>query len=309
MWALHTIDKLDEPLAHRMLAHPHESVRTWAIRLLGDRKEVSSVIADVLFNHAELDDSYLVTSQLASTAGRLPAEQALPIVHAIAKRNRFLEDPHIPLQVWWVIERHAVTEMDLILELFTGPDAWETPIIRDFLMERLMKRYAAEGDPESFAACSRILSRMPNDSEYRRMMQALDAGLKLIGHKRQPGLPSGSRFQDIATKQIDQSKPTNRLDAIPPQFAEFLADRWDEQTTDPLLIRLATRLGSREAHDRAVSLAVDVKFEEAVRFSMFEILGELADDSCITSLIPLIGSSEPQAIQQQVDPSDQQVLG
>ncbi|MEZ6052198.1 MAG: c-type cytochrome [Planctomycetaceae bacterium] len=297
MWALHSIDGLDDLLGHRMLAHPNPYVRGWAVRLLGDRKQISDVMSGLLVDLAKGEQSLWVLSQLASTAGRLPAEQALPIAHVIATRDGIQNDPHIPLQVWWAIERHAVTSTNDILGMFTGLDTRQTPMIRDFLMERLVKRYAAEGTPESFTACSHILNGMLSDAERRRMMEALDAGLKLIGRKRLTGLPSGSRFNDIATRRVNNPRSANRFDAIPNELDSVIADHWDDETTDPLLLRLATRLGKREAHERIVTLATDPQTDETIRLAMFEILTELGNESCVSQLLPIIGSTQSMAVQ------------
>ena len=55
-----------------------------------------------------------------------------------------MNDPHIPLLLWWAVEDKAVGHREQVLDLLdrTG---WQTPLVRNILLERLARRYAAEG--------------------------------------------------------------------------------------------------------------------------------------------------------------------
>ncbi len=296
LWALHTVGGLSEDVSQGLLDHVDEYVRAWTVRLQGEKSNVLTEMADQFIQLARQDISPIVISQLASTAGRLPAEHAIPLAHAIADRSEFVDDPHIPLLAWWAIERHATTSADLILESFVNEEGWQTSIIRDELLGRIMRRYAAEGDAASLRICAHMLATVPNDAAKRRLMEELDAGLKLVGRERLPGLPPGSRFNDLAVKQFTGTSDVRRLETIPTELAEFMAAQWSSDTTDPLLVRLAIRLGSDDAFQRALDLTTDKTAREADRLVMLDILQQLGDDKTVPVLLELVANDASAAI-------------
>ncbi len=297
LWTLHTLGGFDEPLAATLLDNDSAAVRSWAIRLQGDDRQVSGTFGQRLLEVAAQEASPVVIAQLASTAGRLPARLSVRLSRAIADRSEFAGDPHIPLLVWWAVEKHATDAVDQIVETFSTTSAWETPIVRDVLLGRLMRRYAGEGSRAGYQACARLFATAPNAKQRRRLMEALDAGLKMLGRKRLPGLPPGSSFADIAEVRADQPQEPVRLKSMPPGLAGILADLWENETTDPLLLRLATRLGSADAYARTLKLATDSSEPQPVRLAAMEILRELADATCIERLLSLIGTDEEPVVQ------------
>ena len=106
-------------------------------------------------------------SQLACTAKRLSGEQALPIVREMLKQNADLDDPHIPLLLWWAVEDKAAVDRDLVLDLLAEPQVWKQPLVRTMIVERLAQRYAAAGKDADFESCARLLAMAPG-AEKRR---------------------------------------------------------------------------------------------------------------------------------------------
>jgi len=309
LWTLHVVGGLDRELKVEFLDHRALSIRAWTIRLLADEaadfelgNRESSAPWGVRLMHklvamAKSDTSPVVIRQLASTAKRLPSHNGIPIARAIAARSNFLDDPYIPLLTWWAVEHHAISGMDEVLAAFSTPEAWQTPLVRDVILGRLMRRFAGDGSKAGYAACARLLASAPDDAQRRRMIAELDAGLKMLGRKRLPGLPPGSSFAKIAIKRVDDQRGTGRLEAIPPEMINALAKIWSDRTTDPLIIRVAARLGSQAAHDRAVALAMDADAVESTRLAMFSILQELGNSACVGPALKLAADGETEAIQ------------
>ncbi|NQT11195.1 MAG: dehydrogenase, partial [Planctomycetes bacterium] len=100
LWALNASDGFDDAVALRLLHHRSAPVRSWTVRLLGDRRDVSAAIQKDLVELAREEPSVVVRSQLASTAKRLAADQALPIVWELVRREEDVDDPHVPLLLW-----------------------------------------------------------------------------------------------------------------------------------------------------------------------------------------------------------------
>ena len=91
LWALYVSGGFDEDFAAKLLNHPNEDVRTWAIRLVGDGKKVSPGFRDRLIALARTEKSAIgalavgVFVQAVAGAG-LPAD--CPRI-ADARRGRF----------------------------------------------------------------------------------------------------------------------------------------------------------------------------------------------------------------------------
>ncbi|MGD9855638.1 MAG: PVC-type heme-binding CxxCH protein [Planctomycetaceae bacterium] len=297
LWVLHTVGGFGESTAEELLGDVAPSIRAWTIRLQGDDQQVSPEFGRRLVEIAASDESPVVISQLASTAQRLPAELCLPIARTIAGRAEFVDDPHVPLLVWWAVEKYALSDVDQVLATFNTPAAWKTPFMREVLLGRLMRRYAGAGGRRGLLACAELLTTAPAGDPQRQLMEELDAGLKLLGRERLPGLPPGTSFTDIAVVRVDKPKTSHRLESIPPELAGQLAGLWNGETTDPLLLRLGMRLGSEDAAQRTLKLAVDSSAPQNVRLAAFDVLQELADETCLERLLALVGGDEQEPIQ------------
>ena len=83
LWALYVSGGFDEDFAAKLLDHPNEDVRTWAIRLIADGKKVSPSFRDRLVALARTEKSATVRCQLACSAKRLPGPDCLAIVREL----------------------------------------------------------------------------------------------------------------------------------------------------------------------------------------------------------------------------------
>lgn len=294
LWTLATIGQFDDPIGNELLDHSAANIRSWAIRLLGDTKQVSKQTWQKMILLAESESSPVVVSQLAASAKRLPAEQCIPIARAIAARSEFQSDPYIPLLTWWAIEHHAISGVDEVLQAFANPPAWKSPMLSEMILGRLMRRYAGDGSSAGLRACAVLLAAAPDDSKRRQMITNLDAGLKLLGRKKTPRLPLPENR--LAIKQVDRPHVVDPLNEIPSELANALDNLWSEQTTDALTIRVSARLGNRSALHRAVALAAD-KIPTEQRLQMMAILQELGDtETCFEAGMQFVGNAEPDVI-------------
>src|SRR5262249_19822918 len=157
-WALYQIGGLKEDVALQQLDHPNPYVRLWTVRLLCDEKTVSSPIARKLTELAEKESNQEVRSQLAPSIRRLPAREALPILKPMLSHDDDAADIHIPLLLWWAVESKAETDRDAVVSLFADPTLWKHTLVREHLMERLMRRYASAGTQKDLLACAKLLA-------------------------------------------------------------------------------------------------------------------------------------------------------
>jgi putative heme-binding domain-containing protein len=237
-----------------------------------------------------------VRSQLASTAKRLPATDGLPIVRGILLRNEDLHDAHIPLLLWWAVEHHALGGIDYLLNLCTDAVAWKTPMIREVILPRLMRRYAAEGTDATYAACSRLLAAARTEADRTLMLVALDQGLQDQVQPASEGT-AGDLFRSLA--MIEQHPNHLRIrNQVSPELDKQLKHMWSDQSTDVALIRLMARLGSKAAHQRAVALATRADGDASLREKLLRLLGEIDAAAFAPKIMSLVGGTEPLAIQQ-----------
>ncbi|HET6246650.1 MAG TPA: PVC-type heme-binding CxxCH protein [Tepidisphaeraceae bacterium] len=267
LWALYVSGGFDDAFAESALAHENPDVRAWTVRLLCDEKHVSEKIEAKLVALAEIEKSPVVRMQLACSARRLPAEQDIPIVEKLLRHSEDVQDRYIPLLLWWAIEDKAISGQDLVLKLWKNQSIWSQPLARDFLLERLARRYAAERSADGFSACAALLTLSPGQAENDLIISGIDLGLR--------GAP---------------------LPAMPDALKESAGKLWTTQKHTPLLIRLMLRLGLRQAQADAIELASGKDNSPANRVSMIELLAQTGDASCEPHLLALLDAREPKEV-------------
>jgi putative membrane-bound dehydrogenase-like protein len=267
LWALYVSGGFDEDLAETLLGHPNEDVRTWTIRFLGDAKKVSPAMRDRLIQVARSDASPTVRSQLACSCKRLPGPDCLPIVRELLRRDEDVNDPHIPLLLWWAIEDKAISDRSLVLNLLDSPEAWRVPLIRQTIVERLARRYMAPGGDENLATCAELLTRAPGAPEVELLLRGMEKALE-----------------------------GRNLSKVPATLEKPLAQLWKTQSSSLTLIRFGLRLGVPEAYDRALQLAADRKRAQADRIGLIEILGQIARPASVPTLLKLLAAAEPKTV-------------
>ena len=169
LWALHQLGRMDPDAVRRGLDHPAAMVRAWTVRLVGDERLWPGELMEALVTLAATEPDAEVRSQVLSTARRLPAEQALPLVAAVARRGEDVADPFIPLQAWFALEAHCGAQRERVLSLFEDPAFWSAPLVRQHLAGKLMRRWADSGTRQELAACAALL-RLAPDAEDRRVL-------------------------------------------------------------------------------------------------------------------------------------------
>jgi putative membrane-bound dehydrogenase-like protein len=172
LWVRHL--QGDRRILERGLEHRDPFVRAWSVRLLGD----SSTWNDRLLDLARYESDAHVRSQLASSARRWPGQFSLPLVNELAQRKEDLKDPHIPLLLWWAVEKHAIQHQNQVDKLFITREAWKHPIIAKEILPRLARRYAAEARSSDFALLTHLLRAAPTDDERRQVLDGIAEGLR-----------------------------------------------------------------------------------------------------------------------------------
>jgi putative heme-binding domain-containing protein len=264
LWALYVSGGFNDERALGFLDHPVDHVRAWTIRLLGDAGTISDKIEGKLVRIALKEPSPTVRSQLACTCKRLTRKVALPIVAQLLRRAEDVIDPHIPLLLWWAIEAKAISDRERVLSLVDSQDAWNQPITRSVIVERLARRYLAAGKPEDFAACARLLRWAPTDSERERLVLAMEQQMEGL-HFAHPPEPLAAILEPLLT----------------------------EDQASSALVRLALRLVLEPAAPLATARAADAQRPAEERAEFVRTLGELKRPDLQANLVSLLGATEP----------------
>jgi len=265
LWALNLLGQFDEPTALKGLAHQDANVRRWSLRLLGDRRKVSSSMAERLASLARTEPDIDVRSQLASSSKRLDASAGLPIVRALLERSEDQADKHIPLLLWWSIESKAESDREAVLALFKDRSIWTLPIVEKVILERVMQRYAMADGQENLETCAQLLAMSPSDQATTRLMVGL---MEAFRGREISGLPSTlSAALDRYQKSLGQSD-----------------------------LALGLRLDKPEAVDQALKVVANEQADRPTRLAYIEILGQLRQPKALGVLKSLLSRSSSHAI-------------
>ena len=94
-------------MALSALKSPHDTVRSWSIRLAADHLELDEPYQAALVRTATSEPSVHVRSQLAATARRVPSHLFAELTKALLYHGEDLDDKHVPLMLWWAVEANA----------------------------------------------------------------------------------------------------------------------------------------------------------------------------------------------------------
>lgn len=270
LWALHVCGGLDEPTALALLGHRLAGVRRWTVRLLGDEHRMSEALRAKLVELARSDPDVGVRSQLASSCQRWKAEDALAILGRLVARSEDARDPHVPLLIWWALEKQMQGDAGRVVEMLVSPEVQRLEFVRTTILERLARALASGGDPEGLAACARLITAAPGVEERTRLVVGTERGLE---GQRGPKVPEALR-----------------------QVIERLS-RSGEPGLE--LVRLAVRLGDRGAIADALARVGDGKAPAEERAALLGLIGETRPSGALPVLLGLIRpKAAPSEVQQ-----------
>lgn len=252
LWALQLSGGLTDDVAQRMLQHEDQHVRAWTVRLLCDDHQVDPQISAALTKLAADEPYIFVRKQLASSAKRLPATDALPIIRHLLNYDEDAADIHQPLLLWWALESKA-DDAELIRQLvLADAEVWERPLMINHLTERLMKRYAVAGTRSELLSAAALLELAPNKTST-----------------------------DALLKGFEEAYKGRSLAGIPDQLVAAIASTGGGSTA------LKLRQGDLDAIKLAMNVLADPKAKAAERQQFAEIFGEIRRPEFIPVLLDI----------------------
>ena len=177
-WAVYATQGLDETLIAETLDHANPYVRAWTVRLACDDGVIGPRVASQLEELARTEPHVEVRSQLACSARRLPMEESLRIVRRLAEHAEDSSDPHIPLLLWWAIEDKVNEHPNNVTELFVASDFQSQPMVREHLLERIMRRFGRSGKRSDLVHAARLLTMAQDTDSRKRLMIGFEKAFK-----------------------------------------------------------------------------------------------------------------------------------
>lgn len=262
LWALNLLGEFDSELALRGLRHRNPHVRRWTVRLLGDSGEVAPEIGKRLIELASTEPDPEVRVQLAASARRLPADPCLPIVRELTRHEEDVDDPFIPLMLWWALESKAGSHPEQVLRLFVSPKFWQRPLAAEALVGRLMRRYASSGVRSELPYCARLLRLAPDKASQERLLA---------------GFEQAFRGRSLAQ--------------LPVEVAEALVSVGGGS------LSLQVRLGKAAAKEEALQVLTDEKAPLPQRLELVQVFGEVQEPRSLPVLLKLIAPEQEADLQ------------
>ncbi|MCF2950068.1 c-type cytochrome [Paraglaciecola aquimarina] len=257
LWAIHLSGGLSDDLVIEALEHKDPYVRLWAVRLVGDNKQASKIVADKLVQLARQERHLEVIGQLASSAKRLSGELAIPIIAQLIVNPASQHDIENQMLIWWAMESKAVAYRTALLKIFSKQNIWQLPIVKNVLITRLMQRYALAGGMLNYQTSAELLALSPSDQDSKIMLAALQQSIQSVELNLLPE-------QLVSQMQLLQNK-----------FGEGKLSNGIKQK-DPTVIQ------------EALSIIAKGKGQALERLSYIKLMGQIQETQAIPILLKLV---------------------
>jgi putative membrane-bound dehydrogenase-like protein len=266
LWALYVSGGFEKRFAEELLSHRDEYIRAWTIRFLGDevrRPELNGRLPRLAASEA----SPIVRCQLACSCKRWQADVSLAIIRELLKHDEDVNDSYIPLLLWWAIEDKAISHREQVLALLDAPEAWQRPLTKRFILERLARRYLAEGGKENQRRCARLLHDAPDVEQRQRLLEGMEKALE-------------GRL--LADAEASLNEQTVKL--------------WRATPDSPSILRLAVRFGNAEAYQNLLRAVQSKQTPLAERIALVELFGQVGKPDCVQVLLDLLGAEKNESL-------------
>jgi putative heme-binding domain-containing protein len=265
LWALNLLGGLGDERAAKWLTHPDVDVRRWVVRLVGDRRAADGALATALADLALSESDVQVRVQLAASAKRLPPAAALGIIDGLVHHDEDAADPHQPLMIWWALEAQAESGRQEVEGWLSKPETWQRPLVRDVVIERLMKRYVIAGGAENYASAAFLLAKAPDEATKKKLLEALQ-----------------SAFEGVT------------MPSLPEPLSKALQDYSRSLGDSGLVLRV--RGGEKGALAEAQKAVLDPKLPTGVRTELVRLLGESGEKPAIDPLLKILSLDQEFAL-------------
>ncbi|HAB18306.1 MAG TPA: dehydrogenase, partial [Verrucomicrobiales bacterium] len=250
LWALNACGGFSAEDTEFCLNHWVPEVRLWTVRLVGDGRKANPALARKIADLAATEPNIEVRAQLASTAKRLPAAEAMPIIKALLAHDADASDPRQPLLLWWAIEDKCSTDREAVLGVFSDRELWRAPIVQTAILSRLMRRFAATGKREDLLTCAKLFALSPGSEQTAQLTRGFEEAYK--------GRP---------------------LTGLPDELIQAMEQAGGES------VLIGARRGKPAAVTQALATITDPSADASLRLQLISVFGEVRQPSAVPALL------------------------
>ena len=171
LWALYVTSGLNEADLFELLGHDSEYLRSWAVYLLVQDKQVSDETLRRFAALARQDSSPLVRLYLASALQRVPVERRWDVITALLTREEDRLDHNIPMMVWYAAEPLAADDKTRALTLSLESNF---PRLFSFTVQRI----AAVQTQDALRVLAEQLSRTQDRAQQTELVNGINQFFK-----------------------------------------------------------------------------------------------------------------------------------
>ncbi|GJM28240.1 MAG: L-sorbosone dehydrogenase [Cyclobacteriaceae bacterium] len=177
LWAINISGYFDDKVAKTALSHGDPYVRLWAVRLLGDSGSIPKGVYQHFLQMVIKEQHPEVQSQIACTAKRIPANQAIPLIQRLIQHPELASDPDNSLLTWWAIEAKTQAAPEQVIEMFRSADIWKFPLVQQTILPKLSQKLVMVGSDKSLEHCTTLLSLAPDSKSANSIIEGIQEGL------------------------------------------------------------------------------------------------------------------------------------
>ena len=167
LWSLHVTEGLTDETLTELLDHDSEHVRSWAVQLIAEDRQVSDAAVARFAEMAGGDASALVRLYLASTLQRIDPARRWEVLGELTRRADDAGDRNLPLMTWYAMEPLVPMNMDRAMEMAL---AAELPRILSFTVSRI----AAVDTDEALAILSERLGTVQDGEKQAVILEGIN---------------------------------------------------------------------------------------------------------------------------------------
>lgn len=153
LWALHVTEGLSQENLLDLLAHKNEYIRSWAIQLLAEDKNLSATALKNFTEMAHSDSSALVRLYLASALQRTEPENRWSVLEGLYQQSEDKDDHNLPLMLWYAAEPLVELDMNRAIDMALKSEFQN-------ILSYTVRRVEAIDSQESNQALQRLYQRL-----------------------------------------------------------------------------------------------------------------------------------------------------
>jgi putative heme-binding domain-containing protein len=163
--------------------------------------------------------------------------------------------------IWWALEAKAASDREAVLALFEDATFWDEPIVRQILLERVMRRYAQAGSREDLLTCAKLLDLSPSREDSEVLMRGFELAFK---GRSVAGLP-----EELVTAMSRHGVGS---------------------------VAIGLRRGDPRALEEALKTISSPEAPGEQRRQFIEVLGEVQSEAALPALLDLAQSEQDDAV-------------